>query len=301
MPHSILDPRRLATPKPALLAAFVLTLGSLNSGCASQDKSVYTSTIHLPTTVAVKDTVTDELIWKLDVPVEHELVLDYNRANEAELLQVRAELPADRMAWKVRKRDKRTTVASGDYKLPYPHTVMTVVSYRPGPELPGESPGAIEPETFESEPERASRESPAGGAAVPLAEELETDAAPAADAEAAEAGRADEGGGSDDRPTQAQSGGSTKDQPGEDAAAGTVEAESGPTDESAMPEDAMQESMKEGESVEAEVEAVEVEVESEGNTAGPNSAQTDGSADQGGGADSGEVADEDPLDVILDP
>lgn len=131
----------------ALLALVASSLVGL-SGCASsQDKSEYISTIYRPTTVGILDTVTDELIWKMDVPVEHALEIDMDRVNEVELFKVNQDMPATDMTWELRDRWTRALVAEGKFKLPAPHGVMIMLDYRPAPEEPLASPHSVVPVT----------------------------------------------------------------------------------------------------------------------------------------------------------
>ena len=181
--------RAAIRPTLALFAVSALLTLTLGLGGCSMDKHAYSSTIHLPKTVALRDTVTDETIWKLDIPVQHELLLDFDRSGEIELAKVRAELPADTMTWKLRTLDSHKKVAKGKVKLPYPNPVSMVVTLRPSPEMPGLTPipGKSAPVVAEPAPAPAVVEEAPAPAEEPMAEEAATSEAEMMETEPMEA------------------------------------------------------------------------------------------------------------------
>lgn len=123
------------------------------SGCASsKDKHSYVSTIYRPTTITIKDTVTGEFIWKMDIPVEHELTLDFDSEGETEWASVNADLPATRMKWKLKERRHKKLIDKGDFDMPAPHGTIIQLSLRPAPEKPVALSGTYSPVTTGGEP-----------------------------------------------------------------------------------------------------------------------------------------------------
>lgn len=117
------------------------------TGCkTSKDKHTYVSTIYRPTTVTIKDTVTEEFIWKMDIPVEHELTMDFDSKGETEWASVNADLPATSMTWTLKERRHQKEVDSGEFDLPAPHGTIIIVSLRPAPEEPVAISGSYSPE-----------------------------------------------------------------------------------------------------------------------------------------------------------
>ncbi len=81
-----------------LLAVMLVGLG----GCSfSADRQVFESTQTQPTNVAVIDTTQDRVLWRMEVPVEHKVELDFDRPGlEREATRI-SQLPATSMTWKL--------------------------------------------------------------------------------------------------------------------------------------------------------------------------------------------------------
>lgn len=102
-------------------------------GC-SQDKHVFHSTVDLPTTVTLYDHLNNRAIWTKDVPVQHTLRLDLDRAGENELMSVSGR-PATSFRWSIYGSDSLEAIEQERIELPGTPVVLKV-SYRPSPEFP---------------------------------------------------------------------------------------------------------------------------------------------------------------------
>jgi len=114
---------------------WVLILGVLvvASGCAN-DRRVFNSTPTLPLNYTLVETASGQTIWSIQVPVQHRLVVDFDRVGEIEIAHVSGQ-PATVMHWRLYSTHPWRLVDSG--KIPLQGTaVMQKISYRPGPELP---------------------------------------------------------------------------------------------------------------------------------------------------------------------
>lgn len=88
--------------RPANLAfPLFLTLAAMFSVGCSRDRHEFHSTPELPTSVALTDPRSREVVWSRDIPVGHRLVVDLDREGESELTGVKAHLPATRVKWKL--------------------------------------------------------------------------------------------------------------------------------------------------------------------------------------------------------
>jgi hypothetical protein len=123
--------RSTARAKALLLIAAAASLGA----CASQDKHVFVSTHQLPTTVTLVTALNQQnVLWSKEIPVGHELEVDFDRSDEeVEVASVKM-LPAKVMKWEVRKIDESEAVEKAELQLSG-DPVMLKVSYRK-PERP---------------------------------------------------------------------------------------------------------------------------------------------------------------------
>lgn len=123
--------RSSARARALLLIAAAASLGA----CSSQDKHVFVSTHQLPTTVTLVTALNQQnVLWSKEIPVGHELEVDFDRSDEeVEFASVKM-LPAKVMKWEVRKIDEMDSVEKDELKLPG-DPVMLKVSYRK-PERP---------------------------------------------------------------------------------------------------------------------------------------------------------------------
>ncbi len=105
------------------------------TGC-SFDKHVFESTVDLPTSVALVDPLRNKTLWQMDIPVEHKLVLDFDRPFEIEPIWSNQK-PATQMTWRLYNVREVRPKYWKSMKLPGEPFVMRV-SYRPSPEFPPE-------------------------------------------------------------------------------------------------------------------------------------------------------------------
>lgn len=82
------------------VAGLIALVAALSVGC-SRDRHEFYSTPELPTSVALTDPRTREVVWSKDIPVGHRMVVDLDREGESELTGVKANLPATRVKWKL--------------------------------------------------------------------------------------------------------------------------------------------------------------------------------------------------------
>ena len=81
-------------------AGMVLSLLA-TAGCqSSQDRQLIHSTREHPANVTVIDTLRDRTLWRMEVPVDHQLELDFDRPG-AGRQYVGRESPATEMGWRV--------------------------------------------------------------------------------------------------------------------------------------------------------------------------------------------------------
>ncbi len=79
------------------LAALTLAL-TLSVGC-SRDRHEINSTYHLPATLTLVDTVTDQTVWSMDVPAGQRLVYDFDYKNSHHEALKAPNVPASSMRW----------------------------------------------------------------------------------------------------------------------------------------------------------------------------------------------------------
>lgn len=99
---------------PSLAALLAATLAL--AGCASQDKHVFQSTDHLPTTVTLVDTTNHQTVWSKAVPPRHSLEMDLDREGENEFFKVSGK-PATSLRYEL-KNEKGDVVEEQTIELP---------------------------------------------------------------------------------------------------------------------------------------------------------------------------------------
>lgn len=121
---------------PTLAAACCLTLAVAGCGSLpdhlfySGDRHVFYSTVQLPTNVAVVEPYSGDVLWSMEVPVEHKLIVNFERSGELEPVSVSTQ-PSTAMKWKL----FGANAESGTVELPGTAVAMRI-SYRPRPEYP---------------------------------------------------------------------------------------------------------------------------------------------------------------------
>jgi len=124
--------RRFTSAALGLLAACSLTL----VGCVSADQHTFESTPLQPANVSVVSSTSNERLWRMQVPAEHDLTLNFDRSgNEHEGISV-SELPADHLTWTLYN-NAGTTVATGGVPLPG-EPVRVQLDYRADAEVTGD-------------------------------------------------------------------------------------------------------------------------------------------------------------------
>ena len=147
MPPRTLRPERNFTMSRrlgSLLLIPTLLLAAAFTGC-SADRSSFSSTTTRPTTVSVLDIVSDEVLWKYDVPVGYKLIVDFDYSEQTGEIFQYNEAPADSMTWQL-KRLGNTSLVAGYHPTVVPleqkttvqlsgNPVLMQVAYRESPEL----------------------------------------------------------------------------------------------------------------------------------------------------------------------
>lgn len=110
-----------------------LICAPLLTGC-SQDKIVIDSTVFYPASVAIVDPGRKLTIWQMDVPVDHKLVLDFDRPLELEFLNANMK-PATKMSWRLYLSGRGAPVEKDRIDLPGTPIIVRE-TYRPAPEYP---------------------------------------------------------------------------------------------------------------------------------------------------------------------
>ncbi len=115
----------------------LLGLASVLIGC-SMDKYAFVSTVDKPMSVALVDHHRDKTLWEMDIPVQHKLVLDFDRPLEFEPLRANME-PATKMSWRLYnlrpKLGRHLPIEWHRRDLPG-MPFMIKVTLRPAPEFP---------------------------------------------------------------------------------------------------------------------------------------------------------------------
>ncbi len=158
----------------ALMLLLAVTLPLCATGCSTNDKHIFLSTVNQPTTITLLDANHRQSVWEMDIPVNHQLVLDFE--NDGKNTEGRVEA-ASWVDWQLIRTDaqprdtgikrKGVMVRSDRVDLTGTH-VRIQVSYRPAPELPGSLDAAPVPvmETPESVAAEAAAEAKAQAAAA---------------------------------------------------------------------------------------------------------------------------------------
>ena len=128
-----------------------LTVITTLAGC-SQDKHTFESTVYRPTSLALIDTAGETTLWQMDIPVEHKLVVDFDRMPEVEPIWANMR-PATKMSWRLYNVREPRPKQWDSMKLPGTPIKMRV-TYRPAPEYPPHhalARGAAQPQTMVTE------------------------------------------------------------------------------------------------------------------------------------------------------
>ena len=131
------------TRSPLLSVLSVLLVAACALGC-SNDRRYLTSTVNLPLEYELVDAYTQEVMWSLSVPVQHELMVDLDREEETEWASV-SNHPATRMKWAVAPIGKRgQPMLEGSMSLPGT-PVIERLNYRAAPEFPQDTVELVAP------------------------------------------------------------------------------------------------------------------------------------------------------------
>ena len=130
-----------------VLPALTLLAATLLVGCASSDTHTFESTRMRPTNVALIDTTQNSVLWRMEIPVDHELKLDLNKTGpEIESARV-SDLPPNMLHWTLYDRATpwndpeklaNQPIAQGDLELTG-NPVRLQVGYRASAEVTGDS------------------------------------------------------------------------------------------------------------------------------------------------------------------
>jgi hypothetical protein len=124
---------------PMRYTAAIALLALLSAAGCSQDRKYYASTPLLPLNYELVDTARQEVLWAVQVPVDHELMVDLDRAGEVEWMKVSGQ-PATSLRWAIyRQGERQTPLQQGELALSG-SPVLERLSYRPAPEQPGFTP-----------------------------------------------------------------------------------------------------------------------------------------------------------------
>ncbi len=135
----------MLSSKRALMILLALTLTLANFGCQSNDKHVFRSTIHRPTTITLLDVYQNESVWEMDIPVNYNLVLDFENNVDQATVSDMGTAPSW-VDWQLYRADdqpadtgrSRKGVLVNSDRVDLTGTrVRVIVNYRPAPEMPG--------------------------------------------------------------------------------------------------------------------------------------------------------------------
>lgn len=113
------------------LAGALLLLG----GCAT--KHTFRSTPELPATVLLSETSTDKVLWSMDVPVQHKVVVAFTTEGHDDMFNSGSN-PPTHMEWTLETLNG-DEVSHDSLALPGTNVLLNV-QYRPAPEKPGVTP-----------------------------------------------------------------------------------------------------------------------------------------------------------------
>ena len=113
----------------------LLGLGCLLSACSSSaDRNVYHSTPWSPKTIMVRDTLSHKIIWEKDIPVNHRLVLDFDRPGDYPPFRISHD-PAKEMIWSLTQDGTKKLVEQGRFQL-QGVSILISMKIRESPEHP---------------------------------------------------------------------------------------------------------------------------------------------------------------------
>lgn len=113
-----------------LLAAVLFILPA----CSSADEHVFRSTIDVPKTITIYDSMRKTELWSKAIPVEHRLVLDFEREGDVPLMKSSLK-PAETMKWSLYATNQDDPVEEGVETMPGTPIIMKM-TIRPAPEFP---------------------------------------------------------------------------------------------------------------------------------------------------------------------
>lgn len=123
----------------SLLAIIALAITAALTGCAtpfpygaSYDRHAYASDQYLPKTVYVKDSVTDQLLMKCEVPVGQELIIDFDHKTDTSS-SLTVSSPAEKVRWTVVETGTRFSFMNNEQELSGNPPII-YVELRPAPE-----------------------------------------------------------------------------------------------------------------------------------------------------------------------
>jgi hypothetical protein len=99
----------------------------------SIDQYTYESTSHYPQTVSLIDTRTDQVIWTVDVPVDQQLVMRFEKGDGDD-----NRITPDKMVWDVWPRGQRSGEPQYSMNVPDATARRVDVLMRPAPEFPAD-------------------------------------------------------------------------------------------------------------------------------------------------------------------
>jgi hypothetical protein len=104
----------------------------------SLDKHEFLSTPELPLTITLVDTVADQEVWRVDVPVNKKLVVDLEHAEDWRPGLTPAS-PAYKVSWQIMEPGAFSSILARSQELSGNPVLLKMV-VRDSPELPGETP-----------------------------------------------------------------------------------------------------------------------------------------------------------------
>lgn len=113
---------------------FLALAVSLFAACSSKDQHTFRSTIDVPKTVTVYDTFRKTELWSRAIPVNHRLMLDFDRKGDMPPFKASLE-PAQTMKWKLYADGVDKPIEEGVETMPGVPIIMKV-KVRPAPEFP---------------------------------------------------------------------------------------------------------------------------------------------------------------------
>ncbi|MCE9591614.1 MAG: hypothetical protein K8S99_13945 [Planctomycetes bacterium] len=124
----------MQVPRPVRWMLLLALLLALPACSYSEDKHTFKSTIDIPKTVSVYDSMRNTELWSKAIPVQHKLILHFKREGDISAMKVQLK-PAETMSWELYADGVDDPIEKGLEEMPRTPIMIKMV-VRPAPEFP---------------------------------------------------------------------------------------------------------------------------------------------------------------------